>query len=414
MTSKLFSPLSLRSGQVLNNRIAKAAMEENMAGSGQLPGKELCGLYRRWAAGGTGLLITGNVMVHAEALTGPAGVVLDEAAPLEPFIEWAKAGKAGGGAIWMQINHPGRQIGSDMPGVVWGPSAVAVDLGKHSGRFGRPVAMTPEQIQATVTRYAVTAQRAEQAGFDGVEVHAAHGYLLSQFLSPLVNKRTDQWGGSLENRARMLLDIVRAVRAAVSPSFAVAVKLNSADFQRGGFDADDARQVIEMLTPLGVDLVELSGGSYESPAMSGRPADSRTQAREAYFLDLAKDLVKTSPLPLMLTGGITRHATAETVLDSGVEIIGMGTALAVTPDLPDRWRRGHEADAQLRPVTWSDKALASAAGMAQVRHQMRRIARGSRPTPRTHPAFALVSEQRRQRRALRRYRAWLSTSQDAA
>ncbi|MEU6200683.1 NADH:flavin oxidoreductase/NADH oxidase family protein [Streptomyces sp. NPDC047061] len=411
MTSELFSPLSLRSGQVLNNRIAKAAMEENMAGDGQLPDKVLFDLYRRWAAGGTGLLITGNVMVHAEALTGPGGVVLDEAAPLEPFIEWARAGRTGGGAIWMQINHPGRQIGSDMPGVVWGPSAVAVDLGRHSSRFGRPVAMTPEQIRTTVTRYAVTARRAEQAGFDGVEIHAAHGYLLSQFLSPLVNKRTDQWGGSLENRARMLLDVVRAVRAAVSPSFAVAVKLNSADFQRGGFDADDARQVIEMLAPLGVDLVELSGGSYESPAMSGRPADARTQAREAYFLDLAKDLVRTSPLPLMLTGGITRRATAEKVLDSGVAITGMGTALAVTPDLPARWRQGREADAQLRPVTWSDKALASAAGMAQVRHQMRRIARGSRPTPGTHPALALVSEQRRQRRALRRYRAWLSASQ---
>ncbi|MFI2761719.1 NADH:flavin oxidoreductase/NADH oxidase family protein [Streptomyces echinatus] len=414
MTSELFAPLSLRSGHVLNNRIAKAAMEENMAGVGQLPDKELFGLYRRWAAGGTGLLITGNVMVHAEALTGPGGVVLDEAAPLEPFAEWARAGKSGGGAIWMQINHPGRQIGSDMPGVVWGPSAVAVDLGKHSSRFGRPVAMTPEQIQATVTRYAVTARRAEQAGFDGVEVHAAHGYLLSQFLSPLVNKRTDRWGGSLENRARMLLDVVRAVRAAVSPSFAVAVKLNSADFQRGGFDADDARQVIAMLAPLGVDLVELSGGSYESPAMSGRPADERTQAREAYFLDLAKDLVTTSPLPLMLTGGITRRHTAELVLDSGVAIIGMGTALAVTPDLPNRWRQGREADERLRPVTWSDKALASAAGMAQVRHQMRRIARGSRPTPDTHPAFALLSERRKQRRALRRYRAWLSASQGAA
>ena len=414
MTSELFSPLSLRSGHVLNNRIAKAAMEENMAGDGQLPGKELFGLYRRWAAGGAGLLITGNVMVHAEALTGPAGVVLDEAAPLEPFAEWAEAGRSGGGAIWMQINNPGRQIGSDMPGVVWGPSAVGVDLGRHSGRFGRPVAMTPEQIRATVNRYAVTARRAEQAGFDGVEVHAAHGYLLSQFLSPLVNKRTDQWGGPLENRARMLLDVVRAVRAAVSPPFAVAVKLNSADFQRGGFDADDARQVIEMLAPLGVDLVELSGGSYESPAMSGRPADARTQAREAYFLDLAKDLVTTSPLPLMLTGGITRRDTAERVLDSGVALVGMGTALAVTPDLPERWRQGREADARLRPVPWCDKALAAAAGMAQVRHQMRRIARGSRPTPRTHPALALVSEQRRQRRALRRYRAWLSASQGTA
>ncbi|ROP55058.1 NADH:flavin oxidoreductase/NADH oxidase family protein [Streptomyces sp. PanSC9] len=414
MTSELFTPLTLRSGQTLGNRIAKAAMEENMAGAGQLPDEELFGLYRRWAAGGAGLLITGNVMVHAEALTGPGGVVLDAAAPLEPFTVWAEAAKSGGGAVWMQINHPGRQVGSDMPGVVWGPSAVAVDVGKHSSRFGKPVAMTPEQIEATVTRYAVTARRAEEAGFDGVEIHAAHGYLLSQFLSPLVNKRTDQWGGSLENRARMLLDVVRAVRAAVSPSFAVAVKLNSADFQRGGFDADDARQVIAMLAPLGVDLVELSGGSYESPAMSGRPADARTQAREAYFLDLAEDLVGTSPLPLMLTGGITRRRTAERVLDGGVAIVGMGTALAVTPDLPDRWRRDREADERLRPVTWSDKVLASAAGMAQVRHQMRRIARGSRPTPRTHPAFALIAEQRKQRRALRRYRAWLSASQDAA
>ncbi|MFB7343781.1 NADH:flavin oxidoreductase/NADH oxidase family protein [Streptomyces hydrogenans] len=408
MTSELFSPLTLRSGQVLRNRIAKAAMEENMADDGQLPGGRLLSLYRRWAAGGTGLLITGNVMVHAEALTGPAGVVLDEHAPLRPFADWAAAAKSGGGAVWMQINHPGRQVASDMPGVVWGPTDIGVSLGRHSGRFGRPTAMTPQQIQETVTRYAVTARRAEEAGFDGVEIHAAHGYLLSQFLSPLVNRRTDRWGGSPENRARMLLDVVRAVRAAVSPSFAVAVKLNSADFQRGGFGADDARQVIGMLEPLGVDLVELSGGSYESPAMTGRPADGRTRAREAYFLDLAEDLVRTSPLPLMLTGGITRRATAERVLASGVSVLGMGTALAVTPDLPERWRQGHEADRPMRPVAWSDKALASAAGMAQVRHQMRRLARGRATRPGTHPAIALVSEFRRQRRALRSYRAWLA------
>lgn len=408
MTSELFSPLPLRSGQILGNRIAKAAMEENMAGAGQLPDGQLLSLYRHWARGGAGLLITGNVMVHAEALTGPGGVVLDEAAPLEPFIEWAEAGKSGGGAMWMQINHPGRQVQADMPGVVWGPSAVGVDLGKHSSRFGRPAAMTPEQIEATVTRYAVTAHRAEKAGFDGVEIHAAHGYLLSQFLSPLVNQRTDQWGGSLENRARVLLDVVRAVRAAVSPSFAVAVKLNSADFQRGGFDADDARQVITMLEPLGVDLVELSGGSYESPAMSGRPADARTRTREAYFLDLAKDLVTTSPLPLMLTGGITRRDTAEKVLASGVALVGMGTALALTPDLPDLWRDDREADRQPRPVTWSDKALASAASMAQVRHQLRRLARGRSPRPHTHPVYALLAERRRQRQALRHYRAWLT------
>ena len=378
-----------------------------MAGSLQLPDERLISLYRRWGAGGTGLLITGNVMVHAEALTGPGGVVLDEHAPLEPFAQWAEAGKAGGAAMWMQISHPGRQVRAEMPGVIWGPSAVALELGKHSKRFGRPVAMTDEQIRATVKRFATTARLAERAGFDGVEVHAAHGYLLSQFLSPLVNQRSDQWGGPLENRARLLLSVVRAVRKAVSPSFAVAVKLNSADFQRGGFDIGDARKVIAMLDALGVDLVELSGGSYESPAMAGRPQDASTTAREAYFIELAAELAEASPLPLMLTGGIRSVETAERVLARGVEVVGMATAIAVTPDLADQWRNGQNAREQLRPVTWSDKTLASAASMALVRHQMRRITRGKHPSVKTHPVRALICDQRNQRQALRRYRAWL-------
>jgi 2,4-dienoyl-CoA reductase-like NADH-dependent reductase (Old Yellow Enzyme family) len=407
MSADLFSALTLRSGLVLRNRIAKAAMEEGMAGEGQLPDERLVALYRRWGAGGAGLLITGNVMVHARALTGPGGVVLDRNAPLETFQRWAEAGKAGGGALWMQISHPGRQVRAEMPGVAWGPSDVAIELGRHSRRFARPTAMTAEQIEETVERFAVAAARAEMAGFDGVEIHGAHGYLLSQFLSPLVNRRTDRWGGSLENRARMLLDVVRAVRAAVPASFAVAVKLNSADFQRGGFDAEDAQKVIAMLAPLGVDLVELSGGSYESPAMAGRPADERTAAREAYFLELAADLAKTSPLPLMLTGGITRRRTAEQVLASGIDLIGMGTAVAVTPDLPDRWLRGEQPAGRLREVNWSDKTMASAASMALVRHQLRRIARGADPVLRTHPAHALVCDQMVARRSLRRYRSWL-------
>ncbi|HWG60766.1 MAG TPA: NADH:flavin oxidoreductase/NADH oxidase family protein [Streptosporangiaceae bacterium] len=409
MVTGLYSPLMLQSGGRLRNRIAKAAMEEGMAGSSQLPDERLISLYRRWGAGGAGLLITGNVMVHAEALTGPGGVVLDDRAPLDPFARWAGAGKAGGAAMWMQISHPGRQVQARMPGVAWGPSAVAVELGKHSKRFGRPVAMTGQQISATVKRFATTAGLAERAGFDGVEVHAAHGYLLSQFLSPLVNKRSDDWGGGLENRARLLLDVVRAIRMAVSSPFTVAVKLNSADFQRGGFDANDAAKVIAMLEPLGVDLVELSGGSYESPAMTGRPAEARTAAREAYFLGLAAELAKTSPLPLMLTGGITRRETADAVLASGVALIGMATAIAVTPDLPNRWRTGLEPTERLEPVTWSDKTLASAASMSLVRHQMRRITRGQDPTGKTHPVYALVCDQRTERRALGRYRAWLET-----
>jgi 2,4-dienoyl-CoA reductase-like NADH-dependent reductase (Old Yellow Enzyme family) len=297
VSSELFSPLVLQSGGTLRNRIAKAAMEEGMAGVFQLPDERLISLYRRWGEGDAGLLITGNVMVHAEALTGPGGIVLDDRASIDPFVRWAEAGKGGGAAMWMQISHPGRQVRAEMPGVSWAPSAVAIELGKHSKRFSPPVAMTEEQIAATVERFATSARRAWEAGFDGVEVHAAHGYLISQFLSPLVNKRDDEWGSSLENRARLLLDVVRAIRAVVPATFAVAVKLNSADFQRGGFDADDAGRVIAMLKPLGVDLVELSGGSYESPAMSGRPADTRAVAREAYFLDLAADLAEASRLP---------------------------------------------------------------------------------------------------------------------
>jgi 2,4-dienoyl-CoA reductase-like NADH-dependent reductase (Old Yellow Enzyme family) len=407
MASELFSPLVLRSGLTLRNRLAKAAMEEGMAGFAQLPDDGLISLYHRWGAGGAGLLITGNVMVHAHALTGPGGVVLEERTPLERFERWADAAKAGGAAAWMQISHPGRQVQARMPGVVWAPSPVAIELGRHSKRFRPPVAMTEQQIDETVQRFATTAALAERAGFDGVEIHAAHGYLISQFLSPLVNRRRDRWGGPLVNRARLLLDVLGAIRELVRPSFAVAVKLNSADFQRGGFDADDAANVIAMLEPTGIDLVELSGGSYESPAMAGRPADTRTVAREAYFLGLAAELAKSSPVPLMLTGGITRRETAEAVLASGVALAGMGTAIATTPDLPNRWRRGLEATERLRPVNWSDKTLASAASMALARHQMRRVTRGQEPTGRTHPLRALVCDQRAQRRALARYRTWL-------
>ncbi|MFE5566913.1 NADH:flavin oxidoreductase/NADH oxidase family protein [Amycolatopsis japonica] len=406
-SSPVFESLTLPGGSTLPNRLVKAAMEENMASRGQLPGKSLFELYRRWSEGGAGLLITGNVMVHAEALTGPAGVVFDADSPLEPFRRWASAAKSGGARVWMQINHPGRQVRADMPGVAWGPSAVRVDVGKNSKRFAEPVEMSARQIEETVARFAETARRAEEAGFDGVEIHAAHGYLLSQFLSPLANRREDRWGGSLENRAVFLLDVVRAVRAVVAPGFAVAVKLNSADFQRGGFDADDAASVISMLAPLGVDLVELSGGSYESPAMTGQSGDDRTRAREAYFLSLAEQLVRTSALPLMLTGGVVRRRVAEEVLASGVELVGMGTALAVDPGLPAKWRHDADAAVELAPVRIGDKAVASAASMARVRRQLRRLGAGRRTRPGVDPKVALVVETVLQALALRRYRAWL-------
>src|ERR1700742_2624540 len=215
----LATPLSLPNGAVIPNRIAKAAMEENMADAGQLPGPALRALYAAWARGGAGLILTGNVMIDGRAMTGRGGVVLERDTPRASFAAWASAARAHGAQVWMQINHPGRQVFAAMKGEAWAPSAVALDLGKHSGLFAQPREMTKAEIAEVVTRFSDTALAAEEAGFTGVQIHAAHGYLISQFLSPLTNRRTDAWGGSLANRARLLLDIVRAVRARVSPGF---------------------------------------------------------------------------------------------------------------------------------------------------------------------------------------------------
>lgn len=403
----LFTPLTLPNGTVVPNRLAKAAMEENMAEAGQLPGAAIHRLYRRWARGGTGLLITGNVMVDSRALTGAGTIALEAGTPLEPFREWARAARAQGAQVWMQINHPGRQVMANMGGLAWAPSAVPLDLGKHSKLFAQPVAMSEADVREVIARFAATAQAAEQAGFTGVQVHAAHGYLISQFLSPLANRRQDAWGGTLENRARLLLEVVRAVRARVAPGFCLAVKLNSADFQRGGFSEDEARQVLQMLNQERVDLVELSGGSYESPAMQGRTADGRTLAREAYFLEFAHQLTGAARMPLMTTGGIARPAIAGQVLASGVAMVGMGTALAAVPDLPLQWQAGHEPGAVMPPVDWRDKTLASLATMALVRRRMRALARGSEGGVDYHPAITLVLDQLRGARLTKRYRLWL-------
>ncbi|MES2247795.1 MAG: NADH:flavin oxidoreductase/NADH oxidase family protein [Pseudomonadota bacterium] len=406
-SSPLFLPLTLPNGSVLPNRLAKAAMEENMADAGQLPGAALHDLYRVWAQGGAGLILTGNVMIDGRALTGPGGVVLEADTPLERFREWAAAARSGGAQVWMQINHPGRQVQISMGGTAWAPSSVALDLGKHSKLFVQPKAMSEAEIAETVDRFAATAQAAERAGFTGVQVHAAHGYLLSQFLSPLTNQRTDAWGGSLENRARFLLDVVRAVRARVARGFAVAVKLNSADFQRGGFSENDAKQVIRWLNDEAVDLVELSGGSYESPAMQGRTADGRTLAREAYFLEFARELAAEARMPVMTTGGIVRRAVAERVLGEGVAVVGMATALAVAPDLPARWRAGEDAAAQSPQVDWKDQVMAALARMALVKRRLRTLRPGRNSAPAHSPFLTLVLDQLRTKRLTKRYRRWL-------
>ncbi|KJV25355.1 2,4-dienoyl-CoA reductase [Aquitalea magnusonii] len=404
-----FTSLHLPNGSQLPNRLAKSAMEENMADKDHAPSAELIRLYRSWAEGGAGLLITGNVMVDRRAMTGPGGVVLEAAEFGSRFKQWSAAARAQGAQVWMQINHPGRQMPAALGQEAIAPSAVAMELGNFSKQFELPRAMTEADIAEVKARFVRTALLAEQFGFNGVQIHAAHGYLLSQFLSPITNRRVDRWGGSIQNRARLLLDIVQEVRQATGNRFAVSVKLNSADFQRGGFSADDAKQVVTMLNPLGVDLIELSGGSYEAPAMHGQARDGRTLAREAYFLEFAHDIAAVAEMPIMVTGGIRRYPIVEQVLQSGIAVAGMATALAIDPSLPHTWRTDTTVTARLRAIPWKNKVLASVAYMAMVKYQMSRLARGKHTRPDVAPAIALAQQQWDTTFKNYRYRRWMHT-----
>jgi 2,4-dienoyl-CoA reductase-like NADH-dependent reductase (Old Yellow Enzyme family) len=403
MTSSVFSPFTLPCGAQLPNRLAKAAMEENMSDEGQVPGPAILRLYQRWADGGTGLLITGNVMIDGRALTGPGGIVLEKDSDLAPFKVWASTAKKNNTQVWMQINHPGRQVYAAMGGDVLSPSDIALDLGKHSHLFSQPKAMTHDDIKQLIQRFVDTALKAEQAGFDGVQIHGAHGYLLSQFLSPLTNKRNDEFGGSIENRMRLLLSVIKAVRTHVAPTFAVSVKINSADFQRGGFDADDAKTVILAMNELAVDLVELSGGSYESPAMQGRTTDGRTLQREAYFLDFAKEIALVATMPIMTTGGVRRLAVAEDVLTHGIDVVGMGTALAMNPSLPNDWKKDSQLSAHNPVVEWKDKTLSAIATMAVIKRQLQRMGQGKQPKLNSSPLFSLIRDRIRLKKLTKRY-----------
>ncbi|MBH0041132.1 MULTISPECIES: NADH:flavin oxidoreductase/NADH oxidase family protein [unclassified Pseudoalteromonas] len=404
MRNPVFTSFTLPSGLVLKNRIAKAAMEENLAQEDQTPSQALKNVYSAWAKGGTGLIITGNVMVDHLAMTGPGGLVLEQSTDITAFAELARLSKQNNCKVVMQINHPGRQVFKKMGGKALSASSIALNMGKHSHLFGVPKAMTQTDIDDVITRFTQTALQAEKAGFNGVQIHAAHGYLLAQFLSPLTNKRDDKWGGSLQNRARLLLEITRSIKAVCSPTFSVSVKLNSADFQRGGFEPSDAQVVVDLLNELNVDFVELSGGSYEAPAMQGKTGDERTLAREAYFLEFAKAISHRSSIPIMTTGGISRLSIANNVIESGVALVGIATALAYQPNLPNKWQNEPLQLAVLPSVTWQDKTLAGLATMALVKRQIRRLGQGKPVKTNASPIFTLISDQLRSVKLTKRYR----------
>ncbi|GHJ61250.1 putative NADH:flavin oxidoreductase/NADH oxidase [Nocardioides sp. OK12] len=341
----LADPLVLPSGLRLPNRLVKAAMTENLADARNQPTPAHERLYRRWAEGGAGLLVTGNLMVDRRFLERSRNIVADAHLDVSRLAALREAAR--GVPVLAQLSHPGRQTNRFVSREPVAPSeGAAVAM---MGLFRRPRALSAAEVEDVLAGFGAAAARCEEAGLDGVQVHAAHGYLLAQFLSPHVNRRTDRWGGDVAGRAAALLGAVRAVRERTGDGFTVAVKLNSSDFRHGGFTEDDAEQVVRLLVAEGVDLVEVSGGTYENPALFGVGAGGQsgsqsggTSVKEAYFAAFAaRARAAADGVPIMLTGGIRTRAAMQALLDSGaVDLIGLGRPLAIDPELPAKLLAG--------------------------------------------------------------------------
>ena len=398
--------LQLPCGAMLANRLAKSAMSENIALDGK-PHEKLWHLYDIWGQGGLGLIITGNVMVDSRELGEPGNVVLEDDTDLDHFREWTSRAKRYGSAIWAQINHPGRQAPSAISKVTVAPSAVKLKIGSLA--FRTPHALEESEILEIISRFGNTARLCKEAHFDGVQIHGAHGYLVSQFLSPLANQRNDRWGGSIENRMRFVLEVFRAMRAAVGKAFPIGIKINSADFQRGGFDEQDAVTVVKALEAEGVDLIEISGGTYESAAMTGvqdvlgsatgtmpslssTGVQSSTAAREAYFLPFAAKIRLAVKTPIMLTGGFRSAAAMNAAIESGsIDIVGIARPLAMEPHLGKRLLSDPNAKSDIGPVKTGITAI-DRLGMVELGYyslQLARIAEGKQPDPKLSPLLAL-------------------------
>ncbi|MDT0618922.1 NADH:flavin oxidoreductase/NADH oxidase family protein [Salinisphaera sp. P385] len=353
MSDPLQQPLELPCGVTLPNRMCKAAMTEGLADNRLRATERHERLYRLWSEGGAGVLITGNVQVDRHCLERAGNVVIDTDEKREDLARWAEAGTANGNHLWMQISHAGRQTPMYINRHPKAPSDVQLKL---LGSYGKPEPLTDAEIRELIERFAVAARTAKEAGFTGVQVHGAHGYLISEFLSPLVNQRTDDWGGSLENRARFLLETVAATRAAVGPGFPIAVKLNSADFQKGGYTFEECLKVVKWLNDAGIDLLEVSGGSYEQPGMVGYQGDedtadpdakASTREREAYFMEYAKKVREVATMPIMVTGGFRSRQVMEAALASGdADVLGIGRPLVTDPHFVKRLFEGTVDEAE--------------------------------------------------------------------
>lgn len=386
MTSLLAKSIELRCGTVLANRIVKPAMSEGMADAQNRATPRLESLYRRWSTSGAGVLFSGNIAVDRYHLERPLNVVLEDESALDALRRMAAAGKAGGSAFWAQLSHTGRQVVSAINQAPLAPSVVEIDVMRGMGyEFSPPHAMDEAQIAHAIAQFATSAGLAQQAGFDGVELHGAHGYLISQFLSARTNLRTDSWGGPLANRARFLIAVIAAVREAVGPKFPIGLKLNAADFLKGGFTHEECVEVAAMLNDTSLDLLELSGGSLEQPKMMGltllgEGQDKRpdtTRQREAYFVEFAGDVRRVAKMAVMVTGGFRTRAGMEAALEAGhLDLIGIGRPMIIDPDLPRKLIAG-EIDATPRP----EEMVEMFHVMPWLNMQLERMGDGLEPDP---------------------------------
>ena len=335
--NKISSSFTLPNGSVLKNRIAKSAMSENFGTRHHAPSKGLINAYHIWAKGNPGLLITGNVMIDSMALGEARNVVVEDYKNFDLLKEWAKSVEGTGVHLWPQINHPGRQAFSAINRKIVAPSAIPLKMGRASNMFKVPIALTEEEIWSIIKRFGKTARILKEAGFTGCQIHGAHGYLVSQFLSPNSNVRTDQWGGSLTNRARFVVEVYNEIRRQVGPDFPIGIKINSADFQRGGFTEEESMEVIRILGNEGIDLIEISGGTYERPAMMRGDRKKSTIEREAYFLDYVKKARKLIKTPLLLTGGFRSVSVMEEALEDGnLDVVGLARPFCLYPNLTNQ------------------------------------------------------------------------------
>lgn len=379
---KLQEKMVLPNGYILSNRIAKSAMSENLSNKYNEPTPLLIDVYKKWAQSGAGLLITGNIMIDSEAIGEPRNVVVENRNNFELLKKWAESIKGTSTQLWAQLNHPGRQAMEQINAVLKAPSAVPLKTGGRKKASAKmPEALTENEILGIIEKFANTSVILKEAGFSGVQIHGAHGYLVSQFLSPYTNIRTDKWGGSLENRARFVVEVYRKIRARVGDAFPIGIKLNSADFQKGGFSEEESMEVVKILSKEGIDLIEISGGTYEAPAMMGKRQVS-TINREAYFMDYIEKARNITNTPLMLTGGFrTASVMRDAIASNQLDIIGIARPFALFPNIANEIFEETRLNFDTKPQKTGVKAIDGMMNIVWFEFQIKRIGQGKTPNP---------------------------------